>query len=109
MKEKKEREVQLILRRADNSSSPTMTSPSSASSEPRHKFSLHPCKFLRLYVKFFVERREKYDEAVQLLNKALEEEKKEAGLYVNRGGLCLYFVPRFSILLLDFRLFLSSQ
>ena len=56
-----------------------------------------------------MERREKYDEAVQLLNKALEEEKKEAGLYVNRGGLCLYFVPRFSILLLDFRLFLSSQ
>ena len=50
---------------------------------------------MRLYVKFFVERREKYDEAVQLLNKALEEEKKEAGLYVNRGGLCLYFVPRF--------------
>ena len=31
-------------------------------------------------------RRKNYDEAIQLLNKALEDEKKEAGLYVNRGG-----------------------
>ena len=31
----------------------------------------------------------KYDEAIRLLNKALEEEKEEAGLYVNRGGVCV--------------------
>ena len=53
-------------------------------------------------------RREKFNEAVKLLNKALEEEKKEAGLYVNRGGVSKCpFSTLFSILL-DFRLFLSS-
>lgn len=29
-----------------------------------------------------------YDEAVTLLNKAIKSEKKEKGLYVNRGGMC---------------------
>ena len=35
---------------------------------------------------FVVFRRRNYREAIQLLNKALEDEKTEAGLYVNRGG-----------------------
>ena len=32
-------------------------------------------------------RKEFYDEAVVLLNKAIKGEKKEKGLYLNRGGM----------------------
>jgi tetratricopeptide (TPR) repeat protein len=46
-------------------------------------------------------KREKYDEAVQLLNKALEEEKKEAGLYVNRGD-CFYRLSNLHFALGDY-------
>ena len=44
---------------------------------------LQPCC---VKILFFLLRRGKFEEAVKLLDKALEEEKEEAGLYVNRGG-----------------------
>ncbi len=34
-------------------------------------------------------RKKNFDEAILLLNKAIKEEKREKGLYVNRGGKCL--------------------
>lgn len=35
---------------------------------------------------FFVLRKKHYEDAVMLLNKAIKEERREPGLYTNRGG-----------------------
>ena len=81
----RERKIGPILLHVDNLSSHTTTLPSNASSEPV-KFFLLPIKIFCHVITFFVARKGKYNEAIQLLNKALEEEKKKAGLYINRGG-----------------------
>ena len=49
-----------------------------------HLISLLNCS--ELCVVRFVFRRRRFNEAVTLLNKAVKEEKREKGLYLNRGG-----------------------
>jgi hypothetical protein len=46
-------------------------------------------------------KRGKYNEAVQLLNKALADEKREAGLYVNRGD-CFHHLNNLHFALADY-------